>query len=909
MSDKLTFTVNGIPVSTSRPRGERLLDLLRDDLSLTGTKSGCNSGDCGACTVLIDGEQHCACLTSIGKLKDKSIQTVEGLSGDAELNNLQRAFLKAGAAQCGVCSPGMLMAAHSLLQENSAPTETQVKDALGGVLCRCTGYQKIVEAVLMASKDQVDLSDPTVTSDSIGKSVLKVDGEEKLNGAARYGADVIPDDALYIRVLRSPYHRAEVVFPKEWPSADEFDGITDILGAQHIPNNRYGIYPEGKDQTVLSEGVVRYRGEAIVALVGEKDRLSDYSLDDFGITLNKLPEIMDAEEALAKGAPEFHEGHPNNILISKTLRSGEEGVVGKVSSSGSFCTSFVEHAAIEPEAGYAYMDEGRLVIHASTQAVHMDLQEVAHITGMAASDIRIIPTEVGGGFGGKLDVSVQPLLAIAALRSNRPVAFVYSRSESMQASPKRHAANITADFSADRNGHLVSAKLYGRFNTGAYASWGPTVAGRVPVHGTGPYRVPNAEITGEAIYANGPIAGAFRGFGVPQVAIAHECLMDDLALELGLDPLEIRIKNALQAGDVTATGQKLAASTGLTACLEALKPKWQHFKEQATSLNNADSSARYGVGIGAMWYGIGNTSLSNPSEMEVGLTRDGKLVFLNGAVDIGQGSNTVLLQIAAAASGFPVDQFTYVMGDSDLTRDAGKTSASRQTFVSGKAAEIAGLDIRQKILRQVNASEKAELSLIDGNVQVKDSDETHVINLRQLSPDEDGYVFKGFGRFDPPTTDLDENGQGTPYATYAFAAQIAFVEVDTELGTVKVKNIVAAHDVGQAINPQQVEGQIHGGIAQGLGLALMEEYIPGKTENLHDYLIPTFGDMPDIESILIEDPEPLGPYGAKGIGEPALVPTAPAIFGAIRNATGVRVTQAPMTPTRLQKAIRDLSGS
>ncbi len=909
MTEKLILNINGNEVATGRSGGDRLLDFLRDDLSLTGTKSGCNSGDCGACTVLIDGEQYCACLTTLGKLKDKSIQTVEGLSESEELDELQNAFLKAGAAQCGICSPGMLMAATSLLKENKKPSADDVKNALGGVLCRCTGYLKIIDAVLLAADGGGELNTYTDKSVPIGQSIPKVDGTAKLNGAAIYGADGIPQNALHIRVLRSPYHRAEVTFPSEWPNADKFDGISDIIGAQHVPNNRYGIYPEGKDQTVLSEGIVRYRGEAIIALVGEKDKLDGYSLDDFGIIIEELPAILDPDEVLSDEAPLFHENKASNVLISKTLRCGDTDDKGKAVVSGTFTTNFVEHAAIEPEAGYAYMDQGRVVIHASTQAVYMDLQEVAHITGLKASDIRIIPTEVGGGFGGKLDVSVQPLLAIAAQRQSRPIAFVYSRTESMQVSPKRHAANITAEFSADLDGTLKSAKLFGRFNTGAYASWGPTVAGRVPVHGTGPYRVSNAEITGEAIYTNGPIAGAFRGFGVPQVAIAHECLMDDLADAINMDALELRLKNAIKAGDKTATGQELKASAGLRACLEALKPKWQSFHQEAQLLNSEGGPYRYGVGIGAMWYGIGNTSLSNPSEMEIGLTPDGKMIFFNGAVDIGQGSNTILLQIAAAASGFSIEQFDYVMGDSDLTLDAGKTSASRQTFVSGKAAELAGLDFRQKILRHVNASDTSELSLVERGIQVEDNGEKHYISLGDMKVDADGFVFKGHGRFDPPTTNLDDDGQGIPYATYAFAAQIAFVRVDTELGTVKVKKIVAAHDVGRAINPQQVEGQIHGGIAQGLGLALMEEYIPGQTENLHDYLIPTFGDMPDIETILIEDPEPLGPYGAKGIGEPALVPTAPAIFGAIRNATGVRVTQAPMTPSRLRDALRDLNGS
>jgi CO/xanthine dehydrogenase Mo-binding subunit len=290
-----------------------------------------------------------------------------------------------------------------------------------------------------------------------------------------------------------------------------------------------------------------------------------------------------------------------------------------------------------------------------------------------------------------------------------------------------------------------------------------------------------------------------------------------------------------------------------------------------------------------MWYGIGNTSMSNPSEMVAGVRPDGRFVLFSGAVDIGQGSNTIMAQIAADAIGIPVDAIELVTGDTDLTRDAGKTSASRQTFVSGNAARLAGEALRAEILSRAN-----DITLENGRL---------VLDLSGHKIDPDGLALRGEGRFDPPTTVLDENGQGIPYASFAFAAQCALVEVDITLGTVKVLRIVAAHDVGRAINPGLVEGQIHGGIAQGLGLALMEEYIPGRTDNLHDYLIPTIGDIPPIETFLIERADPLGPYGAKGVGEPALVATAPAILGAIHHATGVRITQIPATPDRVLVAL------
>jgi CO/xanthine dehydrogenase Mo-binding subunit len=449
----------------------------------------------------------------------------------------------------------------------------------------------------------------------------------------------------------------------------------------------------------------------------------------------------------------------------------------------------------------------------------------------------------------------------------------------MASSTKRHPAEIEARFGADGDGRLVAAVFHGDFNTGAYASWGPTVANRVPVHATGPYEVPHVRATSCAVHTNEPPSGAFRGFGVPQAAIAHETMMDELAGRLGIDPLEFRHRNALRRGSVTATGQRLEASAGLQACLEALRPRWRELRAAAEAANREGGVLRRGVGVACMWYGIGNTSMSNPSEMEVGIARDGTITLFTGALDIGQGSNTIMAQIAAEALGVPASRIRLVTGDTDLTRDAGKTSASRQTFVSGNAVRLAAEDLRAQLARLGNA----DLSLLPEVAK--------------------GCVAMGRGRFDPPTTALDADGQGVPYATYGFAAQLADVEVDVELGTVKVLRIVAAHDVGRAINPVQVEGQVHGGIAQGLGLALMEEYLPGRTENLHDYLIPTIGDVPPIETILVEDAEPLGPFGAKGIGEPALIPTAPAILGAIHHATGVRIRSVPATPDRVRAAI------
>ena len=371
-----------------------------------------------------------------------------------------------------------------------------------------------------------------------------------------------------------------------------------------------------------------------------------------------------------------------------------------------------------------------------------------------------------------------------------------------------------------------------------------------------------------------------------------------------MDRLALRRLNALKAGDATATGQVLEHSAGLGQCLDALKPHWDEALAACAAYNRTSGAKRRGAGIACMFYGIGNTALSNPSTMRIGLSATGALTLYNGAVDIGQGSNTILTQIAADALGLPMGEFRIVMGDTDLTADAGKTSASRQTFVSGKATELAGRDLRAKLLALLEACADAVLGLEGSVIKARDANGEHQYDLAWLPARQGTDVLQGAGTFDPPTSPQDADGQGAPYATYAFAAQLAVVEVDCDLGTVKVLDIVAAHDVGKAINPTQVEGQIQGGIIQGLGLALMEEYLPGRTENLHDYLIPTMGDVPQMKCILIEDAEPLGPSGAKGVGEPGLIPTAPAILGAIHHATGVRMHRVPVLPHRLRAALK-----
>ena len=616
------FHVNGRAVEVDAAPASRLTRVLREHLGLTGTKVGCDAGDCGACTVLLDGEQVCACLVPLGQVRGRSVTTVEGLAGNGGLSRLQRAFHEHGAAQCGICTPGMLMAASTLLGRPRPPSEPEVLDALGGVLCRCTGYRKIVRAVLAAVNEATgdaaggaigstadgatgDAVDGT-TGDSaggaqdadvkryVGRRLPSVDGPGKVTGRAVFGADGAPAGALRLRVVRSPHAHARFTLGDCAALHERHPGLARILTAADVPGvNGFGIYPEVKDQPVLAPGIVRYRGEAMFALVGDADTLARLTDDRLPVGWEPLPAVSDPRDALAAGAPPVNPDRPDNVLARGRVRAGEvpppgsdppsggsslssdvpggdspgngppddgggsmgngppgDGSPGSgspdddppgraspavspsaggllvsgspasgdlIEASGEFETPFIEHAYIEPEAGWARRIEGgRIEVVACTQTPYMDRDEVANVLGIAPGQVRIRPSACGGGFGGKLDQSVQPLVALAAWLLDKPVCCTYTRPESMAATTKRHPARIRARAVAEPGGRLLGYEFDGDFDTGAYASWGPTVAGRVPVHCMGPYRVPNVRAEARAIFTHSPPAGAFRGFGVPR---------------------------------------------------------------------------------------------------------------------------------------------------------------------------------------------------------------------------------------------------------------------------------------------------------------------------------------------------------------------------------------------------------
>ena len=738
---------------------------------------------------------------------------------------------------------------------------------------------------------------------SIGKNIPKIGLEKRLRGEPIFSADLELDNPLILRVLRSTEAHAEIR-RINYEKALRVNGVVGVFTAEDIPGeNLTGII--NRDQPLLAAGKVRSVGEPVALVAAETADAAEEALQAIEVTYEKLPAVFDTNAAMAPGAAKIHE--KGNLLFSRRIKKGDvDKAFGRCAAivEKTYRTTYVEHSYLEPDAGAGYVDyDDTLVIFASTQNPHYDHKELVGLLGLEDEQVRIIQAATGGGFGSKLDMNVQGFIGLALYHLKRPVRMVYSREEAYLATAKRHPLEMTLKTGADSQGRLLAMRAAITCDTGAYGSYGIAVTSRAAVHATGPYEVETVAVESRCVYTNNPFCGAMRGFGTPQIALAHESQMDLLAQALGLDPFEIRQMNALKPGSKTGTGQELTASVGIGQCLDEIRP----YFEQAGAEWKSEPVGPYkkrGVGIGCMWYGIGNTGVQNPSTARITMDRNGSVTLFTGCADIGQGSTTVLAQIAAEVLGLAPDSIRLVVADTKCTTNAGATSASRQTFISGNAVKQAADQLADVLLTEAAnrlKAPKTSLQLDAGFVRVMDNPDKK-IEFSRLARRirEKGLPLTWNGFFDPETVPLDpDTGQGVPYATYAVACQMALVTVDTLTGEVKVEKIAAAHDVGKAIHPENVKGQICGGVAMGMGFALMEEFVPGQTLSFKDYLIPTCADMPEIIPIIVESPEPSGPFGAKGVGEPALIPTAPAIINALADALGERIYQLPANLERV----------
>jgi len=913
MSQKrITLNVNGRAYEVEIGLKTMLLDVLRDQLHLTGTKNGCGHNACGACKVIVDGEAVNSCVYPAKRAVGKKIETIEGLARDDRLHPLQEAFVHRGAVQCGFCTPGFIMAAKALLDRNPRPTREEIVEALAGNLCRCTGYTKIIEAVEEAGGLPVEAKPPLVEKrplHTVGLSLPRPDAVEKVTGRAVYGADLYFDDMLYAKVLRSRYPHARLV-KIDTSKAKALPGVAAVLTAEDVPGQKnHGL--ARPDWPVLAYDKVRYLGDAIAIVAAEKEEIAEKALELIEVEYEPLPIVSSPEEALEPGAPPIHEG--GNILEHIKVRKGdvEEGFSqAEVVVESEFWTPSGDHCFLEPEAGVATIDGDEITVYVGSQIPFADRCQIAASLAIPEEKVRVIQTRVGGAFGGKEDISVQIHAALLAQATGRPVKLVWSRQESMITHPKRHQTSIWMKTGATREGKLlaVEARILG--DSGAYASLGPYVMTRAATHLTGPYEVPHVKIDCYAMYTNNPPAGAYRGFGAPQAHFAAESQMDILARKLGLDPLELRRQNALRVGSVTATGQVLRESVGLVKTIDRVA---QATEGWAAWVEAAPEGKRRGWGVACAYKNVGlGGSAPDSAGATVEVLEDGRVEVRAGAAEVGQGIVAVLAQVVAEELGLLHEKVKVLVADTALTPNGGATTASRQSFITGNAARLAAQEVKKTLAGVVGEAlgvPADSLIFMGERIEAKDGRSLTLWEAARLAKEKGRSLSASSIYTAPPTVNLGEKGNA--HFAYGYATQAAQVEVDITTGEVKVVRVVAAHDVGRAINPLAIEGQLEGGVLMGLGFALMEDFslkegVPQKT-TLTKYRIPTAKEVPEIIPIIVEEETSEGPYGAKGVGEITSIPTCPAIINAIYDATGVRVKRLPATPERILAALEERS--
>ena len=854
MGESYTFTVNGILRETEEEKP--LLRYLRDDLHLTSVKDGCSEGACGTCTIVVDGKAVRSCILTTKKAVGKHILTVEGLT-EAEQETFVYAFGAVGAVQCGFCIPGMVLSGKALLDQNPVPSEDEIKKAIRGNVCRCTGYKKIIEGISLAGailrgERTVDPALERGERFGVGERAFRSDVRDKVLGRGEYCDDVALPGMVHASAVRSEYPRARVL-DIDASAALALPGVLAVLTAEDVPHNKVGHIQQDWDVMIARGDVTRCVGDAVCLVVAETETALAEAKKLVKVTYEPLSPVRTIQEAMAEDAPRLH---PNgNLCQSRHVTRGDAKAAlanSKYVVTQSYRTPFTEHAFLEPECAVAFPYQNGVKVYTSDQGVYDTRKEIAIMLGWEPERIMVENKLVGGGFGGKEDVSVQHIAVLAALKVGRPVKVKFSRKESIAFHPKRHYMEGTFTLGCDENGIFTGLDCEIYFDTGAYASLCGPVLERACTHSVGPYCYQNTDIRGYGYYTNNPPAGAFRGFGVCQSEFALESNINLLAEQVGISPWEIRYRNAIEPGKVLPNGQIADCSTALKETLEAVR---EAYEQNAGHAGIACAMKNTGVGVGLPDKGR--------ARLEV---RGGVVEIYAAASDIGQGCATVFLQILSETAGLRREQMRNMGSSSELAPESGTTSGSRQTLITGEAVRIAAADLK-KALDGVGG----DLSALEGR--------------------------EFFAEFFDPT---DKLGADKPnpksHVAYGFATHVVVLDDDG-----RVKEVWAAHDSGKVVNPLSIQGQIEGGVLMGLGYALTEDF-PLK-DCVPQAKFGTLGLMradqiPDIHAIYVEKKELLPfAYGAKGIGEIATIPTAPAVQGAYYARDHVLRTALPMQDT------------
>ncbi len=941
---RLQMKVNGKPVDLDVPESRFLSEVLREDLRLTGTKIGCNEAECGICTVLVNGTPVVSCTFPAFKAMGTDVETIENLSSDEQLHPLQQAFLDHGAVQCGICTPGLIMTSKALLDEKQAKgeavSEADIKIALKDTYCRCTGYQSVIGAIQQASGQDVSpyIPETIEAGAEIGKAQPNPDALAKIRGQAKFTDDYHFPGMLYARTLRAgvPHARIRSI---DTAAARALAGVRAVLTSDDIPGrNLHGIVD--LDWPVLCGDKVRYSGDAVAIVAADTEVIAARALELIKVDYEELIAVTDAMEAVRADSPVLHEGRPDGNLL-KHIKVNKGDISSGFSEADvivdrTYRTPTTEHMFLEPEcsigipAGYNPADfggpvdaeaaRGETAIHDKTsiyvgsQIPYLDRDQAAAALGVKPGQVRVVATLMGGGFGGKEDVAGQIHVALLSEVTQHPVKMLYSRQESLLFHPKRHATIIRIRTGATRKGKLtaVEATLYG--DGGAYASLSEKVLTRATTHASGPYKVPHVKVDCFAAYTNNAPCGAFRGFGVSQSCFAVESNMDILAEELGLDAVEFRRMNTLEVGSVTATGQKMRESVGLNECIERVNTDMRA-GDFLWSWREGHLQYAWGLAIGYKNTGLGGGAPDKSiAQVEVWLQPDNgadnsvRAEVRTSSAELGQGLPAVLAACTAEELGIPIACVNVLLGDTDYCPDGGPTTASRQTFVSGNAARHAARTVVQRLAPVAADILQCEITdLVFADTQVSAGEKSVSLGEVIKRATDSGISLDAEYEYWAPKTQPLGTG-GDMHFAFGFCAQAVLCEINSRSGEVHVRKVIAAHDVGRAINPLTLEGQIEGGIVMCIGYALSEHFIQEQgmpwTSVMARYKMPGIKHTPKIISHIVEHQTSTGPYGAKGVGELPSIPTSAAITNAIYRATGVRVRSLPVDQDELLRAMR-----
>jgi xanthine dehydrogenase molybdenum-binding subunit len=863
----VTFQLNGAPAQVEVEAGQSALDLLRERFRLISLKDACQpQGQCGCCLALVDGAPKTTCAIPAEKLEGRSIVTLEGVA-EAERKLYADAFQSAAGLQCGFCTPGLALRIKWLTDQDRLLSRPEIAKALDGHLCRCTGYVKIVDAVELIHQAKRGGSAPRPAADGgVGASMARVQGAELTLGARPFIADMVAPGLLHGAVTLSPHARAQVV-RIDTARARALPGVVAVVTARDVPGDRWvgQIY---RDWPVLvAEGEeVRYVGDILAAIAAESPRIAREAAKLVEVEYAPLPPVLDPAEAVKPGAPRVNPKH-ENVLSRTHFQRGEVDAALAASAhvvTGTWETQRIEHLFLEPEAALAVpRPDGILHLYTQGQGIFDDRRQVAAVLGVPEDRVLAELVPNGGAFGGKEDMSIQAQTALLAHATGRPVRLVLSREESIRIHPKRHPMIMTYTVGCDADGRLTAARVRILGDSGAYASVGGKVLERAGGHACGPYRVPAVDVEAVAAYTNNPPCGAMRGFGVNQTSFAMEGCVDLLAKKVGLDGWEMRFRNVLRVGDTFTTGQVLDKSVGLERTLVAVKDAYRAARAAGKAV---------GIACGIKNSGIGNGAIEK-GKVRLVIRADGRVDLHMGFTEMGQGLHTIAAQCAAEVSGLPSSRFE-PSTDSKYELGSGQTTGSRGTLLTGRAVIDAATKLRADLDRGHTLGDLAGKEYV-GETTIDDT---------------------------VPPGKLNKEGKAKTHTSFGFATQVVVLDAAGRL-----EKVIAAHDVGRAINPQQCEAQIQGSVHMGLGYALTEE-LPCKdgmpvTFKLRDIGVLRAQHMPEVEVILVEEHEPEGPFGAKGVGEIGLVPTAGAVAAALEAFDGIRRTRLPMKDSPAAKAI------